>query len=126
MELFSPANLDQWVPEGEPDVYMVFGALASYTRYRYCCALSKRLAERLGLSLDTRPDAILVNNDTGEYVIAEFKMHSSSYRINHAADDVDVLVVWEHDETDLTKLPPEVVTLREIARDVAFTSLADE
>lgn len=36
-----------------------------------------------------------------------------------------VLIVWIHDEKDLSKLPPEVVTLKEIARDVAVEALAD-
>jgi hypothetical protein len=119
IELFRPENLNLWSPEGEPDVYMAFGVLQEYTRYRYCCATSQRLLNRLGFKAETKPDAILVDDNTGEYVVAEFKMQSSSFSANHQPDDVDVLIVWDHDEDDRSKLPPDVVCLREIAREAA-------
>jgi hypothetical protein len=39
--------------------------------------------------------------------------------LNHQPGDVDVLIVWDHDEPDTTKLPPEVVSFRDIARAAA-------
>jgi hypothetical protein len=119
IELFTPENLNRWEPENEPDVYMAFGVLQEYTNYRYCCATSKSLLDRLGFSADTKPDAVLVAEDTGEYLIAEFKMKSSDFSRNHKPEDVDVLVVWEADEADLSKLPPEVLHLREISKTAA-------
>jgi hypothetical protein len=119
IELFSPENLNRWVPENEPDVYMAFGVLQEYTRYRYCCATSKRLLDLLGFQADTKPDAVLVDDNTGEYVVAEFKMRSSAYCENHKPGDVDVLIVWEHDSDESDKLPPHVLSLREIAREAA-------
>ena len=119
IDLFSPENLNRWEPENEPDVYMAFGVLQEYTRFRYCCATSRELLDRLGFQAATKPDAILVNDNTGEYVVAEFKMRSSSFKLNHQPSDVDVLVVWFDDEPDKTKLPPDVLCLRDIAREAA-------
>jgi len=119
IEVFSPENLRRWAPENEPDVYMVFGLLQEYTAYRYCCATSKDLLTRLGFTAETKPDAILVDDDTGEYLIAEFKMTSSSFTQNHKKDDVDVLIVWHDDEVDRNKLPTSVVCLKDIARTAA-------
>ena len=119
IEVFSPENLRRWEPENEPDVYMVFGLLQEYTAYRYCCATSKALLTRLGFAAETKPDAILVDDNTGEYLIAEFKMTSSSFTQNHKRDDVDVLVVWHDDEADRTKLPRAAVCLKDIARTAA-------
>jgi hypothetical protein len=119
IELFTPENLNRWEPENEPDVYMAFGVLQEYTNYRYCCATSKSLLDRLGFTAGTKPDAILVAEDTGEYLIAEFKMKSSDFSKNHKSGDVDVLVVWEADETDSSKLPLAVLPLREISKTAA-------
>lgn len=65
IEVFSPENLRRWEPENEPDVYMVFGILQEYTKYRYCCATSKALLGKLAYCSDTKPDAILIDDDTG-------------------------------------------------------------
>lgn len=119
IELFSPENLNRWEPENEPDIYMAFGVLQEYTRFRYCCATSRQLLDKLGFKADTKPDAILVNDGTSEYVVAEFKMQSSSFDGNHKPSDVDVLIVWDDDERDRSKLPPDVLCLREIAREAA-------
>ena len=119
IELFSPENLNRWEPETETDVYMAFGVLQEYTRFRYCCGASKALLDRLGFKANAKPDAILVKEDTGEYTMTEFKMQSSAFALNHQPGDVDVLIVWDHDEPDTTKLPPEVVSLRDIARAAA-------
>lgn len=119
IELFSPENLNRWEPENEPDIYMAFGVLQEYTQFRYCCATSKQLLDRLGFKADSKPDAILINANNDEYVVAEFKMRSSSFKGNHKSSDVDVLIVWFDDETDKQQLPPDVLCLRDIAREVA-------
>lgn len=119
IEVFSPENLNRWEPATETDVYMVFGVLQEYTRHRYCCATSQALLDRLGFTASTKPDAILVDNDTREYLVAEFKMRSSAFTVNHEPGDVDVLIVWDDDATDRSALPREVVSLREIARHAA-------
>lgn len=119
IELFSPENLNRWEPENEPDVYMAFGVLQEYTKFRYCCATSKQLLDRLGFNAVTKPDAILVDSETGEYLIAEFKMSSTAFALNHSAADVDVLIVWSDDAIDRSNLPAVVLSLREIARTAA-------
>jgi hypothetical protein len=119
IEMFSPENLNRWEPATETDVYMAFGVLQEYTRHRYCCATSQALLDRLGFNAPTKPDAILIDNDTREYLVAEFKMRSSAFALNHRPEDVDVLVVWEDDVADKAGLPREVVCLREIARQAA-------
>jgi hypothetical protein len=68
---------------------------------------------------DTKPDAVLVDDETSEYLVAEFKMRSSAFALNHQPDDVDVLIVWEDDERDRSRLPRAVVSLRDIARTAA-------
>lgn len=118
-ELFRPQNLNDWEPENEPDVYMAFGVLQEYTEYRYCCSTSASLLSRLGYTAATKPDAVLVSADTDQYMIAEFKMNSAHFKGNHQPGDVDVLVVWTDDETDRSKLPPNVVCLRDIAKKAA-------
>ena len=124
IELFTPENLNRWEPENEPDVYMAFGVLQEYTKYRYCCATSQSLLDRLGFSADTKPDAVLIDEDSSEYLIAEFKMTSSDFARNHKPDDVDVLVVWEDDEEQKIKLPPAVLSLREIAKTAAQEAIS--
>jgi hypothetical protein len=55
-------------------------------------------------------------------------MKSSSFKLNHAATDIDVLVVWEddvEDATDRKKLPRIVISLRDIAKS-AFVQQAGE
>ena len=112
IEPFSPGNLTRWTPQSEPDVYMVFGVLSEYTDFRYCCGTSKSLLSRLGYTGDTKPDAILIERTTGQYVVAEFKMTSKEFTLNHSREEIDVLVCWDDDETDRTKLPPKVLGLR--------------
>jgi hypothetical protein len=112
IEPFAPGNLSSWVPQTEADVYMVFGVLSEYTDYRYTCGASKFLLDKLGYSAETKPDAILIDRRTDEYVMAEFKMSSKEFALNHKAGDVDVLICWEHNEMDASKLPPRIVGLR--------------
>jgi hypothetical protein len=119
IELFSPENLRRWEPENEPDVYMAFGILQEHTKFRYCCATSRALLNRLGYVSETKPDAILIDDNTGEYLIAEFKMSSTAFTSNHQRDDVDVLVVWHHDDDRVDLLPHHIVCLKDIARTAA-------
>lgn len=116
IDLFHPGNFTRWEPQTEPDVYLAFGVLQEHTRFRYCCGTSAALLRRLGYLSDTKPDAILIDSVTDEYLVAEFKMNSSAFPTNHAPGDVDVLVVWIDDAKDRAKLPAQVVALEEIAR----------
>jgi len=111
IEPYAPGNLSNWVPQTEADVYMVFGDLSEYTDYRYCCGASSTLMNSLGYKADTGPDAILIERATGQYLVAEFKMRSKDFKLNHLREDVDVLICWEDDEADRTVLPPQVVGL---------------
>lgn len=125
IEMFTPENLRRWNPENEPDVYMVFGLLQAYTKYRYCCATSKSLLDKLGYTADSKPDAILVDDTTKEYLIAEFKMKSSAFKSNHKKEDIDVLIVWDDDELEKWTLPSTVLCLRDIARTVAMSVIRE-
>ena len=62
----------------------------------------------------TKPDAVLIERATGQYLIAEFKMTAKEFTLNHSRDDIDVLVCWDNNETDLTGLPPVVLGLRSL------------
>jgi len=128
LEPFHPENLRRWQPETEPDVYMVFGVLQGFTDYQYCCGTSKAILAKLGAdySSTAKPDAILIDRTTDQYMMAEWKKSSSEYKFNHAPGDVDVLVCWEDDETDRTKLPPTVLALRVIAQMAATSVLAED
>ena len=111
---FAPANLVGWNPETETDIYLVFGMLSENTDFRFCCGASKALIKRLGYVSDTKPDAILIDRSTDEYLMAEFKMNSSDFTSNHNREDVDVLVCWLDDESDRSKLPERVVGLKDL------------
>lgn len=111
---FAPANLVGWNPETETDIYLVFGMLSENTDFRFCCGASKDLITRLGYVALTKPDAILIDRSTGEYLMAEFKMNSSDFSSNHKRDEVDVLVCWLDDESDRRKLPERVVGLKDL------------
>ena len=114
IEPYAPGNLTNWIPQTEADVYMVFGALSEYTDYRYCCGASQALIDRLGYKVKTKPDAFLIHRATGQYMVAEFKMNSKEFCLNHEKGDVDVVVCWEDDEADRSKLPPTVLGLKKL------------
>lgn len=122
IEPFRPENLDHWVPETETDVYMVFGTLQEFTDFQYCCGASKDILRRLDIDYyegddeGAKPDAILIDRVSGEYLIAEWKMNSSDFSSNHNASDVDVLVCWEDDEDNRELLPNSVLELRTTAK----------
>jgi hypothetical protein len=119
---FAPANLHGCNPETETDVFLVFGRLSENTDYRYCCGCSKDLLDKLGYAAKpmgadkpgAKPDAFLIDRATDEYLIAEFKIYSSDFTLNHHAEDVDVLVCWLHDEKDHSKLPERVLALKDL------------
>ncbi len=112
IEPYVPGNLSNWIPRTEPDVYMVFGALAEYTDFRYCCGVNRALIDQLGYKADAKPDAVLIDRTTCQYLMAEFKVNSRDFTSNHTKNDVDVLVCWNHDNTDLSVLPPTIVDLK--------------
>lgn len=128
LEPFRAENLNRWQPETEPDVYMAFGVLQDYTDYQYCCGASKAVLEKLGANYsDTaKPDAILIDRGSYQYVMAEWKKTSSEYKLNHSPEDADVLVCWEDNETDRSKLPTTVLALRSIAQKAAERVFAEE
>lgn len=111
---FAPANLTGWTPETETDVFLVFGMLSENTDFKYCCGVSQDLVDKLGYKADTKPDAILIDRATDEYLMSEFKVYSSDFASNHIRDDVDVLVCWIDDATDKSQLPRRVVSLKEL------------
>jgi hypothetical protein len=127
-EVFRPENLDNWEPETETDIYLAFGVLQDFTDFQYCCGVSKALLTKLGANYEesAKPDAILIDRNTDQYLLAEWKKYSTDYKLNHAAADVDVLVCWHDNELDRTKLPIRILALRSIAKTAAGTKLSDE
>ena len=118
IEPFAPGNLARWNPRTEPDVYMVFGVLAEYTDYRYASGASKEILDRLGYTAPTKPDAVLIDRGTDEYLMSEFKVKSSDFKSNHKPEDVDVLVCWIDDETNRGQLPPAVLALKTLMEEL--------
>jgi hypothetical protein len=81
---------------------MVFGRLAEFTRYRYCCAASQEVLDKLGIVIEPKPDAILIEQGTDRYLIAEFEVESSRFiQHGHKKEDIDLLVCWTDDVTDV-------------------------
>ncbi len=105
IEPFAEKNFREWTPKTEADVYLVFGAISEFTDYKYCCGASTELLEKLGYNAETKPDAILIDRATDEYLVAEFKMKSSGFKSNHKKDDIDVLICWVDDEINKDFLP---------------------
>ncbi len=98
---YAPGAINMWEPKGEPDVYMVFGRLAEFTPFRYCCAASQEILDKLGIQIDPKPDAVLIERVSDRYLIAEFEVKSSRFlRHGHRKDDIDVLICWRDDVTD--------------------------
>jgi len=128
LEPFRPSSLNEWEPENETDVYLAFGVLQRFTDYEYCCAASKSLLDTLGASYSdsSKPDAILIDRTTGEYLMAEWKKFSSDFKANHKSEDVDVLICWLDNETDRSILPPQVLALHSVAKTAARAQLLDE
>jgi hypothetical protein len=126
-EAFRPQNLVDWKPKAEVDVYMTFGILEKYTPFKYCCGLTEEILRQLGTKIDPKPDAILIDRITDEYLIAEFEKSSSDFvKGKHKPNDVDVLVCWFNDERDRSKLPQIVLCLAEKAQEAALEILGFE
>jgi hypothetical protein len=127
-EIFRPENLDNWEPESETDVYLAFGVLQEFTDFQYCCGVSKALLDKLGATYaeSAKPDAILIDRNTDQYLLAEWKRLSVDYKLNHGPEDVDVLVCWHDNELDKARLPRRVLALHSIAKKAAGTKLGDE
>ena len=125
LEPFRPENLHTWEPETEADVYLAFGVLQEFTDFQYCCGASKAVLDKLGANYtdSSKPDAILIDRTTDEYLMAEWKKHSSDFKANHKKDDVDVLVCWNDNETQRDALPPQVLALHSVAKIAAQTAL---
>lgn len=126
-EAFRPQNLDVWKPETEVDVFLAFGVLQEFTDYIYCRGASLDMLKKIGLiyTETSKPDAILIDRTTDQYLIAEWKKLSSDYKKNHKADEADLVVCWEDNEIDRTKLPPRVLELRSIAKEVVSKMFRD-
>ena len=127
IEPFRPENLNTWEPATETDIYLAFGVLQDYTDYQYCCGASKAVLDKLGATYEgtAKPDAILIDRLSDEYIMAEWKKYSSEFKDNHNPEDVDLLVCWTDNEKDRDKLPTKVLALHTIARTAAETTLAD-
>jgi hypothetical protein len=65
----------------------------------------------------------LIDRITDEYVMGEWKMRSSDYKLNHGPQDVDVLVCWVDDEQQRALLSATVISLQEVARTVASENI---
>lgn len=128
IEPFRPENLANWTPKTETDIYLAWGVLKEYIGYTYCCGASAAILKELGYNYSdqSKPDAILINDGNKAYVIAEMKIKSSQFKLNHKKDDVDVLVVWDDDETDRSVLPNKIICLHELAKTAAIESFDDD
>ncbi len=128
-EPFRVTNFEHWNPTGENDILVAFGALMQFTEYEYCRYTAKDDLHKIGyFDLDQRynpnkPDAIVFNKKTREYLIAEFKIKSSLFKSNHKPNDVAVLFVWEDDEKDRTHLPATVISLKDLAKSTLRNTL---
>jgi len=125
IEPFRPENLYNWEPENETDIYLALGVLQENTQFEYCCATSKALLDELGAEYDDKPDAILIDRITGQYLLAEIKKYSSAFKQNHKREDVDVLICWIDDETDRSVVPERIVPLSNVARDALASRLKE-
>lgn len=127
IERFRPENFRDWTPASEVDVYMAFGVLESATGFRYCCGVNARMLKQLGFEVEPKPDAILIDDESDEYRIAEFEVFSSSFaKHGHKPEHVDVVVAWIDDETNRSLLPKKVLSLRDISRARAMEILEEE
>lgn len=95
------------------------------TRQDICA--SKAVLDKLGATYEgtAKPDAILIDRLSDEYIMAEWKKYSSEFKDNHQPEDVDLLVCWTDNEKDRNKLPAKVLALHTIAKTAAETTLAD-
>jgi len=120
-------NYATWEPREEKDLYAALALVSSrgLMNYRFVCSTNERLLVDIGwrkkFPNGTKPDALLVeeiNRSYSRYVLAEFKIKSSKFETNHAFDEVDVLICWEHDTANNgdARLPSKVYSLKDIIR----------
>lgn len=129
IEPYAPGSFRSWTPRSEGDIYIVFGALSGreFTDYKYCCGTNKELLRELGYawSGESKPDAILIERTSNQYLMAEFKMNSRDFITNHKKDDVDVLICWDDDEEDRSLLPRTVLCLKRLIEEAIRDGLLD-
>ena len=80
----------------------------------------------MGAKYTEKPDAILIDRITDQYLMAEMKKYSSAFKLNHKPEDVDVLVCWLDDETDRTQVPARVIALSKVAQAALAQRLESE
>jgi hypothetical protein len=118
LEKLSPRNVNTWKPRYESDLYVVFGMLSALEAldYEFCCGTDIELLRDWKFPVDDheKPDCIVVDKATGDYLIAEFKIKSSRFTANHDAEAIDLLFCWDHDAPEYGKLPNKVVCLRDV------------
>lgn len=118
IEPYRYVSFASWAPKTETDIYMVFGTLSEYelTDFQYCCGASQALLDSLGFKKKSKskPDAILIDRTTKDYLIAEFKVYSSDFDINHSKEDTDVLICWRNDATKRENLPSRILPLEKL------------
>ena len=109
LEKLSPRNVNAWQPRYESDLYVVFGMLSALEAldYEYCCGTNVELLRDLKFPTASheKPDCIVVDKATGDYLVAEFKIRSSSFTTNHSVEAIDLLFCWIHDAPPNTVLP---------------------
>ncbi len=135
IEHYTPLLHETWMPRYETDLYMIFGSIQDLTEFKYCAGTSESLIQNLlpnyyGEQRDdgssrAKPDAILIDRNTSQYLIAEFKIRSRDFIGNHRPDEVDVLICWEHDETNDEHLPTSVLCLKDIVAQAAREHILD-
>jgi hypothetical protein len=83
--------------------------------YEYCSGTDVELLRDLNFPVDAheKPDCIVVDKATGDYLIAEFKIKSSRFKANHNAEAIGLLFCWDHDAPPGSELP-EVVCLYDV------------
>lgn len=85
------------------------------------------ILRKLGYKLndgDDKPDAIIIDRRSSEYLIAEWKKRTSDFKKNHRKELIDIVIAWYDDETNRSTLPT-VICLQEIARTVALESISE-
>jgi len=123
-ELFTTDNSHRWKFTSTLDVFFVFSLLHKKAGYNYCGAFNRDYLDKTEYfsripTASTNPDAVLQHIDSERYFIAKFEVHSSNYKNNFTANDVDVLVVWLDNEKDRSRLPRHVVELSKIVNNAA-------
>jgi hypothetical protein len=103
-------------PHDADDVMVAFIAQSSKTPFQFGRRMTEARAEELGFqSKGCLPHAICLDQETGQYHMTTFVVHSSEFKDRFHRDDSDILVCWDHDEQDHTHLPKTVIALESLA-----------